>query len=187
MPHFKTDVLFESPNHMWVWWNVLNNLAWCSCKQKNNRMNGCFNTISNTIIIPSKHQEKSQNKILLSRNVYFKQIHILWSFYLYILNCKISLILFSYLITWHPWNMICIYLITLLISGGETHLLELSKNIYSAKMDALLEESIITKRMVICSWLISIIIKTVHHELLPFLDICSDIEVVLIFSEFPLL
>lgn len=73
-----------------------------------------------------------------------------------------------------------------LILGGETLLLELSKNIYSAKMEALVGETIITKRMVTCSWLVSILTKTIHHELLPCLDLCNDIEVVLIFIAFPL-
>lgn len=68
-----------------------------------------------------------------------------------------------------------------LILGREILLLKLSKNIYSAKMDALVGETVITKRMVTCSWLISILTKTIHHELLPYLNLHNDIEVVLIF------
>lgn len=64
---------------------------------------------------------------------------------------------------------------------GEEILLELSKNIYPAKMDALDGETITTNRTVTCSWLTSILTKTIHHELLPCLDLCSDTEVVLIF------
>jgi len=68
-----------------------------------------------------------------------------------------------------------------LIFGGETLLLQLSKNICSAKINALVGETIITKRMVTCSWLISILTKTIHHELLPCLDLRNDTVVVLIF------
>lgn len=90
--HFKHDIIFETPGHMYVAENVSNNELDVLLSKNRANWKSCFSTI----IILLNHQEKAKGES------YYQGMYILIRFmyceYLY-LYFKILLILFAYLPT----------------------------------------------------------------------------------------
>lgn len=67
----------------------------------------------------------------------------------------------------------------LLILGGKFYWKSV-KTFILPKMDALVEETVIKNSNKF--WLFSVLMYSMHHKLLPFLDLCSNTEMVLIYT-----